>query len=1400
MLTLAAATPVVAAPDSSTSAAPAPLAASLGALPLSFEPNVGQFNDDISFYVRGAGCSIAVAPGEARLLLTSSHRPSRRGESASRSAGRSPGRAVEPAAASREVRFELLGGNRLAPATGEESLPGIVNYLLGNDPSIWKTGIGTFARARFNGVYPGIDLVYYGNQSQLEYDFVVAPRANPDLIRLRFTGADDITLDAAGDLVLHLDGKQLRWRKPVAYQSIAGARQEVTVSYRLLPGGRVEFALGEYDATQELVIDPLLVYATYLGGADLDSIQSMTVDKWGNTYFTGATYSTNFPVFRAYRTNPYAYADAFVTKLNSNATALVFSTYFGGGSNDWANSIAVDSGSNVFIAGFTDSVNLPTRNAFKDTAGVFGDAFLARFGPFGSNLVYSTYLGDGSGNFPDYDEAFAVAVNNSGGAWIAGGTASGSAFPSKAPIQNGFGGGFQDAMVARFDTSQSGAGSLVWATWLGGNYSDVAYGIAVDTNDNCYVVGTMLAEFDDFGEILPASFPVVNAYQPNYGGGFNDGFLVKISNAGNPSRVFATFLGGDSEDSAYGVWVDSASQAYVCGETASLNFPVVNGHQSGEADGSFFSDAFVSKFNGAGSALLYSTYFGGTRSDGARSVIVDRLGHIYLAGYTQSGDLPVTPDAVKLTLGGIVGDDSDLFAAKINPLIPGASSLIFATYYGGSDREAFGGDFDFWSLFAPANLGVGLGLDAALNFYIASDTFSTNLPKAGGATYRTNAIGAGDVFAAKISSPLDISVSMIGSVDDVVVGSNVIYSVFVHNNGPSTFTNVVATVVLPAKLQFLGATNSPGVVSNVGNTVYFAYGNLTNSAARQSTILAKALTPDLGITNLVNLTASPIDANTNNNRAAVVTEIRGIANLALGMTANANPTLASSNLTYTISITNLGPWTATDVLVTNPVPAGLTYVGAVASQGPTAIAADLVYAFLGTLPPNAVATVTVTYQTGDTLGSVTNRTGVYHRKNNELDPATANNVATIVTTINPLTDVVIGASANSFAGPILYAGSNLTYQVFITNNGPSAASSVFVTNVLPVGVAYVSATVTRGTVVQAGGVVTWNVTSLASNQSANLSVVMRPTLAGLLTNTAVITSSAADPILANNTSSAVSQVQAAADVGVSMIGSVGTVVVTSNLVYTLSVTNRGPTLATNVILTATLPPNTLFLGAPVSQGTTQLVGNVFNANLGQLNSGTAATIMLTLRPMLEGAITTPVTVTSGIFDPVLGNNSLNLNTTVTAHPDGPILRIARAGTNVVLYWTTNSPGYALFNKPDELAGSFWRSVTNVPVVRGTQFFVTNTPVYNPLSIQSSAGYYRLQRTLIQPALTIRLAGTNVTLSWPVNFASYFLQRTAGIQTSNSWVTVTNIPTLQTGRYYLNQPIVGPASYYRLRAP
>jgi uncharacterized repeat protein (TIGR01451 family) len=596
---------------------------------------------------------------------------------------------------------------------------------------------------------------------------------------------------------------------------------------------------------------------------------------------------------------------------------------------------------------------------------------------------------------------------------------------------------------------------------------------------------------------------------------------------------------------------------------------------------------------------------------------------------------------------------------------------------------------------------------------------------------------------------------------------------------------------MSANLQFIAATNTPGVVSNAGNTVWFAFGNLTNNAARQATLVARALAPGL-VTNTVNLTASPTDAHTNNNRATLITTVRGVANLALGAVASPNSILASSNVTITLSVTNRGPWPASSVILTNLLPAGVTGVSASSSQGPTAIVGGVVTAFLFNLASNGVATVTISYHAGPNPGVVQNLAGVYQ---NELDPVPANNSVATPITVNPLTDVLIGSSTNVFTGPGLLVGSNFTYRVFVTNNGPSSASSVFVTNVVPPGATYISASATRGVVTQHLGVVTWNVTSLtslSSNQSANLSVVMRPNIVGTITNSARIVSSAADPIPANNLSTAIGLVAPMADLILTMAAPGAPTIVTSNLVYSLTVSNRGPAFATNVVVVNPLPAQSQFVSAQASQGSASFNGSSVLVNLGQVNASATATISVTLRPLIEGQLTNTATVSAGVFDPLAGNNSAAAVATVASHPDGPILRIARVGstTNVLLYWTTNSAGFFLESTTNLFAPASWVSNSVVPVIRGTQYHVTNgvTPVPR---------HYRLrQNPIISPVLSLRLSGTNVLVSWMTNNVGFALQ-SSGVVAPPAWSYVSNAPAVTAGLYLVSLPNTSTWRFFRL---
>ena len=385
-------------------------------LPMSFEVNQGQLAPEVQFTSRGSGYSLFLTPTEAVLAL-----------------GRFEARGPHKAHGTDVIRMRVSGANPAVQPAGVDRFPGIANYFLGNDPTKWRTRIPTYAKVRYNGIYPGIDLVYYGNQRQLEYDFIVAPGADEKAIRLQFAGAQRLNLAQNGDLTIRAANGQVALHKPEIYQQIDGRRRSVRGAFRLLHANQVVFTVGRYDRSRPLVIDPVLEYSTYLGGNAGDYPKAIAVDASGNAYIAGYTHSTDFPVTSgAFQSHSLGYGTPFVAKLNSAGTALVYSTYLGGSAGDAANAIAVDSAGDAFVAGQTWAHDFPiTPGAFQTTIDRFQSAFITKLSPDGSALVYSTYLGGDFG----YNQVRAIALDEAGNAYVAGQTTSNSFPTTKGALQ-----------------------------------------------------------------------------------------------------------------------------------------------------------------------------------------------------------------------------------------------------------------------------------------------------------------------------------------------------------------------------------------------------------------------------------------------------------------------------------------------------------------------------------------------------------------------------------------------------------------------------------------------------------------------------------------------------------------------------------------------------------------------------------------------------------------------------------------------------------------------------------------------------------------------------------------------------------------------------------------------------
>jgi hypothetical protein len=661
----------------SSGPSPAPETPSDGQLPLSFEANQGQANNQVRFLAHGPGYSIFLTPQQALLALDAS---------ASASNGSfSPGSTTPPSLASGSaptlVGMRFLNANPQPEVTGERPLPGSVNYFLTANPATWHTNIPTFAQVRYHSIYPGIDLLYDGSQGHLEYDLLVAPGSDPSQIHLAFTGVERLSLDPQGTLLLHLPAGALPEAAPQVYQNINGVRKPVASSYVLQGTMEVAFALGAYDARQPLVIDPSVLFSTYLGGLNNDESAGLVVDSQGNTYVTGTTSSTNFPSQNPQQaTSGGGPSDAFVTKINAAGTAVVYSTYLGGNGADWGTGIAIDGAGNAYITGGTGSTNFPTQNALQSANAGTTNAFVAELNAGGTALVYSTYLG---GNGADWGTG--IAVDGSGNAYITGVTSS-TNFPTQNALQATFGGGSDDAFIAKVHAAGT---ALVYSTYLGGNGADWGTGIAVDGAGNAHITGGTGS----------SNFPTDNPLQSTNIGTAN-AFVAEL-NAAGAALVYATYLGGTNYDYASGIALDTAGDTFVTGITHSSDFPTHNPFQSTNGGS---SDVFVAELNAAGTALVYSTYLGGNGADWGTSIVVDGAGNAYVTGSTSSGNFPTDNPLQSVKSGA-----SDAFVTEV---FVGGKALLYSSYLGGSNGDE----------------GTGIAVGGTGTVYVTGVTASSNFP------------------------------------------------------------------------------------------------------------------------------------------------------------------------------------------------------------------------------------------------------------------------------------------------------------------------------------------------------------------------------------------------------------------------------------------------------------------------------------------------------------------------------------------------------------------------------------------------------------------------------------------------------------------------------------------------
>jgi len=758
----------------------------LAGLPLSFEPNLGQADPRVKFLSRGRGYTLFLTKDQAILAMQESGARSQesgeegrpwsvaRGpllsdrnsklETRNSAALRAPNSNPESPLV---LRLRLLGANAGAKVSGHDELPGKSSYFIGKDPAKWHTHIPTYGRVRFASIYPGVDLVYYGEQNgQLEYDFVLGPGADPKRISLAIGAEAEIggklkalRIASNGDLVVHLPGGELRLRRPVVYQaqSTVDSRESAVLSrqlttdhgprttfnpdpgipnrklvdarYVLKPDGTVTFEIGPYDRTLPLVIDPVLSYSTFLGGSDMDYANGVAVDALGNAYITGYTASVDFPVVSAAQSSPGGGScledgvatpcfDVFVSKLNPSGTALVYSTYLGGSDEDYGAGIAVDSSGDAYVAGYTYSTNFPVQNALQpDNAGGV-DAFVTELSSDGASLIYSTYWG---GSLDDVGTG--IAVDSRGNAYLSGYTESTNFPVTSGAFQTTYGNGAHNGFVVKFN---SGGAQVGYSTYLGGSGDDYAYAAAVDSAGDAFVTGATNS----------TNFPTLNAFQPNYAGGqcavapntfpCYDAFAAKLNPAGS-ALLFSTYLGGTGSDYGYALALDSSANVYVTGYTTSVNFPTTPGAFQRAFGGAY--DVFVTKLNNSGSTLAYSTYLGGSGTEVAYGIAVDSNGSAYTTGYNYGGNFP--------TANPVQAENAAFYDAFVNVLDPTGSFLVFSTYLGGTQDD----------------FGRGIALDPSGNIYVVGATFSTDFPTTSGSFEPSYMGGPYDAFVTKYNAP-----------------------------------------------------------------------------------------------------------------------------------------------------------------------------------------------------------------------------------------------------------------------------------------------------------------------------------------------------------------------------------------------------------------------------------------------------------------------------------------------------------------------------------------------------------------------------------------------------------------------------------------------------------------------
>jgi hypothetical protein len=782
------------------------------------------------------------------------------------------------------VLMKLRGCAAHPQREGREMLAGYYNYLIGNDPTRHATYVRRYKEAWVKGVYAGIDMRYYLEGGRLRYDWVVQPGGDPSQIVFGLEGSEKTYIDSEGRLVFTTRFGEVKLAELRVYQG----DREIGGRFVERPGGW-GIEVGSYDPTQLLVIDPL-VYSTYIGGGGFEEGYAIAVDGSGNAYVTGVTGSFNYDVTPgAFQTTFGGYWDVFVTKLNATGTALVYSTYIGGSDGEEGYGIAVDGSGTAYVTGRTFSTDYDvTPGAFQTTNGGGWDVFVTKLNATGTALVYSTYIG-GSGG----DEGYGIAVDGSGYAYVTGYTNSPDYDVTTGAFQTTNGGG-QDVFVTKLNATGT---ALVYSTYIGGSDYDEGYAIAVDGSGNAYVTGfTFSTDYD----VTPGAFQTTKG---DYY--YKDVFVTKL-NATGTALVYSTYIGGRGDDHGNAIAVDGSGNAYVTGFTSSTDYDVTPGAFQTTNGG--IRDVFVTKLNATGTALVYSTYIGGSDNEGGSGIAVDGSGNAYVTGATLSTDYDVTPGSFQMTHGGGV---VDVFVTKLNAT---GTALVYSTYIGGSDNEG----------------GYGIAVDGSGNAYVTGATLSTDYDVTPGAFQTTNG-GSSDVFVTKVCHPITLT-SAPGTDNQTVCVNTPITPITYSTTGATgaTFSGLPAGVTGTFSGGNITISGTPTVTGTFNYTVTLTGG--CGNVTATGTIIVQLNNTN----NTITLTSAP---GTDNQTVCVNTAITPITYSTTGATgatfsglpAGVTGTFSGSNITisgtptvagtfnYTVTLTGgCGNVTAAGTIIVQP--------------------------------------------------------------------------------------------------------------------------------------------------------------------------------------------------------------------------------------------------------------------------------------------------------------------------------------------------------------------------------------------------------------------------------------------------------------------------------------------------